>query len=44
MRRISLLMALVLLVLAAIGWQHADVGKQAGITVALGGFIDPDGR
>ena len=44
MRRVSLLMALLLLVLAAIGWQHAEGSKQAGITVALGGFIDPDGK
>ena len=44
MRKVSLLIGLLLLALAAFSWQHAEVGKQAAITVALGGFIDPDGR
>jgi hypothetical protein len=44
MRRVSILMALVLLALAATASQHIVTGSSASITVALGGFIDPDGK
>ena len=44
MRKVTLLIVLLLFAVAASARQHTETGKPASIMVALGGFIDPDGK
>jgi hypothetical protein len=44
MRKFTVLSAVLLLAVAALAWHQMISGKQDNITVALGGFLDPDGK